>query len=211
VLVRMDWLPISAALLVTGALALCLGSFLLPSSDGTAETLRIVQHQGGQWLTVAAILFLASVCLTLGLPTIFTLFDGRGWILALVSAIVLEIGFIGTAGFSMLMVFFRSLVITDALRDKGLEDATSEAGLTVFLVGWVAALYLGELLLGIALLRARATPRWVPLALIAHAASVLVSSLLPDIVGKALILLLVAGFCGIAIQATSPGMLRRSS
>jgi hypothetical protein len=211
VLVRMDWLPISAALLVTGALALCLGSFLLPSSDGTAETLRIVQDRGGQWLTVAAIFFLASVCLTLGLPTIFTLFDRRGWTLALVSAIVLEIGFIGTAGFSMLMVFFRSLVITDALRDQGLEDATSEAGLTVFLVGWVVALYLGELLLGIALLRARATPRWVPLALIAHAVSVLASPVLPDVVGKALVLLLVAGFCGIAIQATSPGTLRRGS
>jgi len=199
----MDWLPISAALLVTGALALCLGSFLLPSSDGTAETLRIVQHQGGQWLTVAAILFVASVCLTLGLPTIFTLFDRRGWILALVSAIVLEIGFIGTAGFSMLMVFFRSLVITDALRDRGLEDATSEAGLTVFLVGWVIALYLGELLLGLALLRARATPRWVPFALIGHAASVLVAPVLPDAASKALVLLLVAGFCGIAIQANA--------
>ena len=40
----MDWLPISAALLVTGALALCLGSFLLPSSDGTGDTLRIVHR-----------------------------------------------------------------------------------------------------------------------------------------------------------------------
>jgi hypothetical protein len=110
----------------------------------------------------------------------------------------------------MLMVFFRSLVITDALRDQGLEDATSETGLTVFLVGWVVALYLGELLLGIALLRARATPRWVPLALIAHAVSVLIAPVLPEPASKALILLLVAGFCGIAIQATSPGMLRRA-
>lgn len=208
-LVRMDWLPISAALLVTGALALGLGSFLLPSSDGTADTLRIVQHQGGQWLTVAAILFLASVCLTLGLPTIFTLFDRRGWLLALIGAIVFEIGLIGTAGFSMLMVFFRSLVVTDALSDRSLEDATSEAGLTVFLVGWIVALYLGELLLGVALLRARATPRWVPLALIGHAVSVLIAPLLPELASKALILLLVAGFCGIAIQATAPGVRRR--
>jgi hypothetical protein len=205
----MDWLPISAALLVTGALALCLGSFLLPSSDGTADTLRIVQEQGGQWLTVAAIFFIASVCLTLGLPTILTLFDRRGWMLGMVSAIVLEVGFIGTAGFSMLMVFFRSLVITDALRDQGLEDATSEAGLTVFLYVWIVGLYLGELLLGIALLRARATPRWVPFVLIAHAASVVVSSFLPELLSKALILLLVAGFCGMAIQATQPGSRRR--
>ena len=205
----MDWLPISAALLVTGALALCLGSFLLPPTDGTAETLRIVQHRGGQWLTVAAILFIASVCLTLGLPAILSLFDRRGWVLALVSAIVLEIGFIGTAGFSMLMVFLRSLVITDALRDQGLEDATSEAGLATFLYVWIVALYLGELLLGFALLRARATPRWVPFALIAHAASVLVAPVLPDAVGKALILLSVAAFCGIAIQANASTTRRR--
>lgn len=201
----MDWVPISAALLVTGALALCLGAFLLPSSDGTADTLRIVQHQGGQWLTVAAIFFLASVCLTLGVPAILTLFDRRGWALGMISALMLEVGFIGTAGFAMLMVFFRSLVITDALRDKGLEDASSEAGLTVFLAVWIAGLYLGELLLGIALLRARATPRWVPFALIAHALSFAVSRFLPDMLGKALVLLLVAGFCGIAIQATQPG------
>ncbi|MFC6044392.1 hypothetical protein ACFP8W_18995 [Nocardioides hankookensis] len=208
---RMDWLPISAALLVTGALALCLGSFLLPSSDSTADTLRIVQQQGGQWLTVAAIFFLASVCLTLGLPAVLTLFDRRGWTLGMISAIVLEVGFIGTAGFAMLMVFFRSLVITDALRDQGLEDASSEAGLTVFLGVWIAGLYLGELLLGIALLRARATPRWVPFALIAHALSFVVSSFLPELLAKSLILLLVAGFCGIAIQATQPGPRRRYS
>lgn len=207
----MDWLPISAALLVTGALALCLGSFLLPQSDGTADTLRIVQEQSGQWLTVAAIFFLASVCLTLGLPAILTLFDRRGWTLGMISAIVLEVGFIGTAGFAMLMVFFRSLVITDALRDQGLEDATSETGLTVFLSLWIAGLYLGELLLGLALLRARATPRWVPLALIAHALSFVVSSFLPELLSKALILLLVAGFCGIAIQATQPGPRRHYS
>jgi hypothetical protein len=209
VLVRMDWLPISAALLVTGALALCLGTFLLPSSDGTGDTLRIVQDQGGQWLTVAAILFIASVCLTLGLPAILSLFDRRGWALGMVSGVVLEVGFIGTAGFSMLMVFFRSLVITGALRDRGLEDATSEAGLAVFLYVWIVALYLGELLLGLALLRARVTPRWVPLALVAHAVSVVLTPVLPDVVGKALILLLVAGFCGIAIQATAPSTRRR--
>ena len=208
---RMDWLPISAALLVTGALALCLGAFLLPSSDSTADTLRIVQQQGGQWLTVASIFFLGSVCLTLGVPAILTLFDRRGWTLGMISALVLEVGFIGTAGFAMLMVFFRSLVITDALRDQGLEDASSEAGLTVFLTLWIAGLYLGELLLGLALLRARATPRWVPLALIAHALSFVVSSFLPEVLSKALILLLVAGFCGIAIQATQPGPRRRYS
>jgi hypothetical protein len=207
----MDWLPVSAALLLTGALALCLGVVLLPSSDDATDTLNIVQDQGGQWLTVAVILFIASVCLTLGLPTILTLFARRGRSLGLISAIVLEVGFIGTAGFAMLMVFFRALVVSDALRDNGLNDAASETGLTAFLYVWIAGLYLGELLLGIALLRARTTPRWVPVALVLHALSFTVSSFLPEFLGKAMILLLVAGYAGIAIQATSPASRRRFS
>lgn len=201
---RTDWLPVSAAMLLTGALALCLGAFLLPASDGPAESVRIVQDQGGQWLTVAVILFLAAVCLTLGLPAALSLFQNRGWTLAMVSAIALEIGFIGTAGLSMLMVFFRSLVVTDAIRDQGIGDVTDETGLTIFLFVWVAALYLGELLLGLALLRARTVPRWIPVALILHALTFPVSSVLPEYLSKATILLLVVGFAGIAMQATSP-------
>lgn len=208
-LVRMDWVPVSAALLVTGALALCLGGFLLPASDDGSDSLRIVEEQGGQWLTVAVILFIASICLTLGLPAVLTLFEHRGWVLALVSGIVLEIGFIGTAGFAMLMAFFRSLVITDAIRDKNIDDIANEAGLAVFLYTWIIGLYLGELLLGIALLRAGTTPRWIPFALIAHALSFLVSGRLPEYLDKATILLLVVGFAGIAIQATSPARRRQ--
>src|SRR3954453_6285585 len=166
----MDWVPASAALLLTGALALGLGGFLLPSSDSPMDSVRIVQDQGGQWLTVAAILFIASVFLTLGLPAVLTLFWKRGWTLAMVSAVVLEVGFIGTAGFAMLMVFFRSLVVTNAIVDKGINDVASEAGLTIFLYTWIVGLYLGELLLGIALLRGAGAPRWVAYALILHAA-----------------------------------------
>jgi hypothetical protein len=209
VLVRMDWLPVSAALLLTGALALCLGGFLLPSSDGSREALRIVDNQSGQWLAVAVILFISSVCLTLGLPAVLTLFDRRGWALGMISGIVLEVGFIGTAGFAMLMVFFRALVISHAIRGQGIDDIAHEAGLAVFLYAWIVGLYLGELLLGVALLRARTTPVWVPAALIAHALTFPISGLLPEYLSKATVLLLVVGFAGIAIQATAPQSRRR--
>ncbi len=207
----MDWVPVSAALLLTGALALCLGSFLLPSADGAGETLRIVEEQGGRWLAAAAVFFLSSVCLSLGVPAILTLFQGRGWNLAMISAIVLEVGFIGTAGFAMLMAFVRSLVRADALRESGLEAASSEAGFAVFLAVWIAGLYLGELLLALALLRARTVPRWVPFALLLHVLTLPLSGVLPDSVSKASILLLVLGFAGIAVQATSPQARRRLS
>jgi hypothetical protein len=203
--------PVSAALLLTGALALCLGSFLLPSSDSAADTLRIVEEQGGQWFAAAAVFFLSAIFLTLGMPAILTLFPGRGWALGVISVIVLSFGFIGTAGFAMLMAFVRSLVIADALRYNGLETASTETGLVVFLYVWIGGLYLGELLLGIALVRARTTPRWVPIALILHVATLLVSSLLPEIVGKAAILFLLVGFAGIAVTATSPQHRRRLS
>ncbi len=204
VLVRTDWVPASAAMLLTGALALCLGGFLLPQSDNGAESLRIVQEQSGQWMTAAVVLFLASVFLTLGLPAVLTMFEHRGWGLALVSAVVLEVGFIGTAGFAMLMAFFRSLVLTDAIRDKNIDEIASEAGIAVFLYAWIAGLYLGELLLGIALLRARTTPRWIPFALILHALIAPFTGALPEYLSKATVLLLVAGFAGIAIQANAP-------
>ncbi|GAB2456070.1 hypothetical protein GCM10027062_40370 [Nocardioides hungaricus] len=208
---RMDWLPVSAALLLTGALALCLGGFLLPQSDSSAESLRIVQEQGGRWMIAATILFIGSICLSLGLPAIMTLLQRRGWTLGLIAAVVLEIGFIGTAGFAMLMGFFRALVNTETITAQGLDEVATDAGLAVFLYTWIAGLYLGELLLGFALLRAGTTPRWVPFALIAHVLTFPVSGLLPEYLSKATVLLLVLGFAGVAIQATSPQNRRRFS
>jgi hypothetical protein len=205
----MDWLPVSAALLLTGALALCLGGFLLPQSDSSAESLRIVQDQGGQWMAAAVVLFIGSICLSLGLPAILTLLQRRGWTLGVIAAVVLEIGFIGTAGFAMLMGFFRALVNTGTITAQGLDDVATDAGLAIFLYTWIVGLYLGELLLGIALLRAGTTPRWVPSALIAHALTLPISDMLPEYLSKATVLLLVLGFAGIAIQTTTPENRRR--
>ena len=122
----------------------------------------------------------------------------------MISAIVLSFGFIGTAGFAMLLAFVRALVIADALRAGGLEDASNEAGLMVFLSVWIGGLYLGELLLGVALLRAGTTARWVPIALILHVATFPLAAVLPDWLSRATTLLLLAGIAGVAIQATSP-------
>jgi hypothetical protein len=206
--VRMDWLPVSAALLLTGALALALGTILLPSSDGTAEALQVVQDRGGFWLAAATSYFGAAVCLTLGLPAIVVLFDQRGRVLGLVSAAMLEFGFIGTAGYAMLMVFFRALVVTDTIVGQGLEEVAHDAGLLIFLYAWILGFVVGELLLGVALLRAGSVPRWVPFALILHVLTVAASPLLPDWFGKVTILLFVAGMAGIAVQVTSPGARR---
>lgn len=202
--VRFDWLPVSAALLLTGALALALGSILIPSSDGAEETVRIIQSQGGVWMAAATIYFLSAVCLTLGLPSVLTLLQQRGRVLGLTSAVVLEFGFIGTAGYSMLMVFFRALVDTNTIVNRGLDQVATDAGLMVFLYGWVAGFVLGELLLAAALLRARTVPRWIPLLLVLHVVTIPLAAVMPDAMAKMTILLFVAGIGGVAVHANMP-------
>ena len=202
-------MPVSAALLLTGALALAAGSILLPSSDGAAETLRVVEQHGGTWMAVAAIYFVASVFLTLGMPSVLVLFEGRGRTLGLVAAVVLEFGFIGTAGYAMLMAFFRALVVTDTIVDQGIDDVANDAGLRVFLYAWIVGFVLGELLLAVALLRARTVARWVPLVLLLHVVAVVVAMALPVWLSKASIMLFVAGAAGLSVQANSPVVRQR--
>lgn len=200
---KLDWVPVSAAALVTGAMALTFGSLLTPTGSSTSDTLRLVRDQDGRWLVVAVIFFIASVAMTIGLPSILTLFDRRGRNLSFVACLVLAVGFLGTAGYAMLLAFFRALVLAGSIRDPALSDVTHDAGLAVFLYGWIVAFFLGELLLGIALLRARTVPRWVPAVLLLHVLTVLVTGFLPDVVGKATILLFAVGFAGIAMQAVT--------
>ena len=208
---RMDWIPASAAAFVTGAMALTFGSLLLPSGSSTADTLQVARNEDGRWLAAAVIFFIASVALTLGLPAAMSLFDRRGRTLGMVSAVILAVGFLGTAGYSMLIVFFRAIALETQLTGAELDEAVHEMGLTVFLYGWIAGFYLGELLLAIALLRAGTTQRWVPLVLIAHVASLVVSSVLPHSLSSALVLLTAVGFAGVAIEAVTRDSERRSA
>jgi hypothetical protein len=59
---------------------------------------------------------------------------------------------------------------------------------------------LGELLLALALLRAGATPRWIPALLLVHVALLAVAPYLPDLIGSASPLLIVVALSGIGIR-----------
>ncbi len=74
---RIDWVPYSAAALVLGATALSVGALILPSGNEAATTLQMAANDGGRWLAVAVLYFLAAVTLTLGMPSILTLFQVR--------------------------------------------------------------------------------------------------------------------------------------
>lgn len=206
---RNDWIPASAAAFVTGAMALAFGSLLLPSGSSTADTLQVARNQDGRWLAAAVIFFIAAVALTLGLPAMLSVFDRRGRTLGTLSAVVLAVGFLGIAGYAMLIVFFRAIALETPLTGAELDNAVHEAGLTIFLYGWIAAFYLGELLLGVGLLRAGTTQRWVPIALFAHVATAVVNPVLPKAVASATVLLVAVAFAGVAIEAVTRDNERR--
>lgn len=202
---RNDWVPASAALLVTGAMALALASMLTPTGSSGSETLQLVRQDDHRWLAVSAIYFLAAAMLMLGLPSLLVLLPGRGWYAGVAGVVALAIGVLGLAGYAMLLVFFRALVVTDALVDGSIDAVSEETGLLVFLLGWILAFYLGELLLAIALLRARTVARWVPLLLLLHVALLPLTGALPDPVSRASVLVLALAFAGIGIRAANPG------
>jgi hypothetical protein len=202
---RTDWLPFSAAALVLGATALSVGALILPSGDTAASTLQMASNDGGRWLAVAVLYFLAAVALTLGMPSILTLFQTRGTKFGLTAIGVFTIGCIGLAGFAMLLVFFRALAKNHAIEPGTIDQVSSEPGLTVFLLGWIGAFYLGELLLAIALLRARDVPGWIPGALILHVALLPSSARLRFEDPPVTALLITVALCGVGITANQNG------
>lgn len=206
-----DWLPVSAACLVTGAMALVLASVLTQSGSSAQDTYLLVQEQGGRWLGGAVMFFLAAVGLMLGLPTIVVLVQGRGRRTALAACVVLAVGYVGTAAYAALLVFFRALVVTDGISVADTEAVSDEVGLLSLLVVWIAAFYLGELLLAVALLRAGSdvAPRWIPVLLLLHVASIVLSGG-PAWVGKLAVLLVALPLCGLAMGITQRGTYVRS-
>lgn len=202
---RNDWVPLSASALVIGAMSLVFGSLLNPAEPGasSAETFRVVTEESGRWVAMAVMYAFASITLTLGLPAVLTIFERRGRNVALAGVAVFSVGAIGTCGYAMLMVFFRALVVTGALRGDQVANVSSDRGLSLFLTTWVGCFYGGTVLIAIALLLAKTTPRYVP-ALLGVFVLMLPFAAHLGRVGSALqIMAFAAAFTGIAISAVS--------
>ena len=196
---RLDWVPYSAAALVLGATALSVGALLTPQlSEGNV---LLSDFADTRWLAVALLYFIASASLTVGMPSVVTLFERRGGKLGLSAVGVFTIGTLGIAGYAFLIAFMRALAQEGGIGSLDLELVSQNAGLLAILYGWIGAFYLGELLLGIALLRASTTPKWVPIVLLAHVALFPVSSLLPPEVQSLTALLVTVGLCGVGVTA----------
>ena len=202
---RSDWIPLSASALVIGVMALVFGSLLNPvdAEASSADTMRIVTQEGGRWLGMAVMYFGSSVALTLGLPSVLSLFTTRGRRTGLLAVGVFSIGVIGTAGYAMLLVFFHALVKQGAVEDAKLEDVTADIGLSIFLSSWIAGFYLGLLLLAVALFIAKRTPVWVPILLLVFVAMFPFSAQIGKVGQVVQVMGLAVAFTGIAIAAVN--------
>ena len=69
-------------------MSLVFGSLLNPADAGasSAETLRVVNEDSARWVAMSVMYVLASLALTLGLPSVLTLFERRGRKLGLIGA-----------------------------------------------------------------------------------------------------------------------------
>jgi hypothetical protein len=196
---RLDWVPYSAAALVLGATALSVGALLTPQLS--EENVLLSDFADTRWLAVALLYFVASAALTVGMPSVITLFERRGGRLGLSAIGVFTVGTLGIAGYAFLIAFIRALAQESGVGTLDLETVSQNTGLLAILYGWIGAFYLGELLLGIALLRASTTPKWVPGVLLVHVALFPVSSLLPAEVQSLTALLVTVGLCGVGVTA----------
>ena len=114
---RTDWVSPSAATLVVGAFALVLGTMLSPTdgAENANQALRVVNQNDGRMLGMAVFYFLASLGLMLGMPAVLSVVARRGWRLGVSGVMVFSVGVLGTAGFAMLLVFFKALAGAEAI------------------------------------------------------------------------------------------------
>ena len=202
---RSDWVPLSASALVIGAMLLVLGTVLDPAPPGASagETFDALVREEGRWQASAVMYALASYALTLGLPTLVTRVGRAGRTLGLTAIAFVALGVIGTWGYAMLLLVVRAAVIHDVVLRPEMGRLGHDPTLALFLDVWVAALYGGVLLLAIALLVARSTPRWVPVLLVVFVALLPVGGHLGRVGTAATVMVFAVAATGIATSAVS--------
>ena len=202
---RVDWVPLSASALVTGAMSLVLAGALNPAEAGStaAQTVRIASEQSTRWVAMAVMYSFASLALVLGLPALLTLVMDRGSRLGMAGAAVFSVGAVGTCAYAMLLVYFRALVAAEAVDDGAVGIVAEDPGVATFLAVWIGALHLGVLLLAASLVLARTTPRWVPALMGGFLLLAPVAPGLGHVAGTLQVLLLAVALTGAATSAVS--------
>ncbi len=216
---RAEWVPVSAAALVTGVMSLVLAQMLNPGGpgDSLASQFLAAGDDAGRWLAMSVLFFIGATLLVLGTPAVTTLFEerrGRG--LGLLGSAVFVVGCVGVGGIAALMLMFRALALQDyeggTIPGENVDlvvQAVEEGSLALAVMAWSSAFMLGVVLIALGLLRGRRVPRWVPLMLLGFVAVQLLTPLfegqtLVRVMASTGLLILAAGFTGVATNAASP-------
>ena len=188
---------------MVGSLLLVLAFAVNPLSQDVDPTaaLRSAERSNGRWLGMAAIMFIASVCLTFGVPSVLTLLTGRGHGVGVVGAGLFAIGTIGLSSYAMVLVVVRALVLRDLLTPKDVASLMNDDAVAVFLGSWITAFLLGLVLLSAALFMARTVPMWVPVLVLVSLASQLVLGALGDFGTVLQFLALAVALTGVSMSA----------
>lgn len=188
---------------MVGSLLLVLAFAVNPLSQDVDPTaaLRSAERSNGRWLGMAAIMFIASVCLTFGVPSVLTLLTGRGHGVGVVGAGLFAIGTIGLFSYAMVLVVVRALVLRDLLTPKDVASLMNDDAVAVFLGSWITAFLLGLVLLSAALFMARTVPMWVPVLVLVSLASQLVLGALGDFGTVLQFLALAVALTGVSMSA----------
>lgn len=206
---RESWVPYSAAAMASGAVALVLAALSLPSSPDGYQLLQNAQLQDGRWLMGSAGYFLCSVGLVLGLPIFLYVVPRRGRGAALAGIGVFGIATMGMASYGALLLFFQTLVKQGVIGEAEVELLTRDGALIAFAVVFLGSFYVGEVLLAIALLRARTVHIWVPIVFLVHAALLPLNAVAPRLQMVQTILIGIA-FMGLAVYANERAQAART-
>jgi hypothetical protein len=204
------WLPYSAAALASGAVALVLGTLGLPLSPDDASLLRSAQVEEGRWVMASAAFVICALGLGMGLPTFLYGMRRRGRIFGYAGTAMLGIAAVAMASYAALLAFFRLLVVNGTIGREELALLTDDRGLIGFMMGFVGAFHLAEVLLAIGMLRARSVPRWVPGLFLLHAAMAPFTRVVPSLSGIGAVLVGVA-FMGVAVFTNEQFQLTRAA
>ncbi len=197
---RVDWVPFSASSLVVGAAALSVGALVVPQAGIPAAPLGVVEGHPTGWLAVSGLYVVASISLILGMPSVLSIFDRRGARAALLGAVLLVVGCIGTAAYAVLLAVYRALVDGELLA-SGVRDLSADPTLLAVLYIWVLTFALGELVIALALVQARRVPRWVPALMVVHVGLSPLAPMLPAPLAVLVALTVSIAFAALGIVA----------
>ena len=169
---RTEWILGSAVMLVLGGVALTLGFGILPlpQGEGMEQALLVAAESPGRWLASCALIFVASIALTLGAFALLSLLR-RDRRFAVVAVGVFTTGTIGMCGYATVLAFIRGLILNDQITAAALDEVVNEPGTVAFGLAWQMCFLVGLVLIGAGLLRNGGLPRWVPILLFVFVAS----------------------------------------